>query len=221
MSGTRHTAGESTAAPEFVPQFSWVVLVASLGGMEAFSTVLSRLPSWFPVPVLVVQHRPQIAQPDPLAAVLSRRTHLPVRVAVDGVTAHQPGVTVVPGATAAAIDPSGLWRLRPTSKATGPGDVLLASAAYAGRTIAVILTDYQADGSRGCRSVKVGGGRVLVQDPSDARASGMPASAISTGCVDFVLPLQRIPAALLALTVAPGAAELFSVPIPPWARLTS
>ena len=47
----------------------------------------------------------------------------------------------------------------------------------------------------------------------------MPASAIATGCVDFVLPPHRLAAALIALTMAPGAAALLSVPAPHWAAL--
>jgi two-component system chemotaxis response regulator CheB len=49
----------------------------------------------------------------------------------------------------------------------------------------------------------------------------MPANAIATGCADFVLPPDRLTSALLALTTAPGAAELLAVPLPPWARLSS
>jgi len=201
--------------------FSSVVLVASLGGMDAFGAVVAGLPTWFAVPVVVVQHRPLTFQPDALAAALARRTGLTVRVAENGTTAHQPGVTVVPGSTAATIDAEGLWRLQRASPDLGAGDALLMSSAEVGRTIAVILTGYQADGSRGCRAVKTRGGRVLVQDPTGARAPSMPANAIATGCADFVLPLHRIPTALLALTTAPGAADLFTVPLPPWARLSS
>lgn len=47
----------------------------------------------------------------------------------------------------------------------------------------------------------------------------MPAHAIATGCVDFVLPPDRLAAAVLALTTAPGGAELLTVPVPPWACL--
>jgi two-component system chemotaxis response regulator CheB len=209
--------GHTTSTPDFAS----VVLVASLGGMEAFSTVLAGLPSWFPVPVVAVQHRPQTCEPDALVAVLARRTSLAVRVAKNGTSALQTGVSVVPGATAATIDADRNWRLESATRGVGTGDAVLKSFADAGPTIAVILTGYQADGSKGCRAVKIRGGRVLVQDPSGARAPGMPASAIATGCADFVLPLQRIPTALLALTTAPGAAELLIVPPPPWARLSS
>jgi two-component system, chemotaxis family, protein-glutamate methylesterase/glutaminase len=69
------------------------------------------------------------------------------------------------------------------------------------------------------RVVKQHGGRVLVQDPAAARAASMPSHAISTGCVDFVLPLERIASALVTLTMAPGGAELLSVPVAPWAQL--
>ena len=60
------------------------------------------------------------------------------------------------------------------------------------RLVAIILTGMQTDGAQGVRDVKRRGGRVLVQDPATARASGMPSAALATGCVDFVLPAARI-----------------------------
>ncbi|BCO47366.1 hypothetical protein MINTM002_30400 [Mycobacterium intracellulare] len=99
------------------------------------------------------------------------------------------------------------------------GDAVLTSSAALVPTVAVILTGRLADGANGCRAVKRNGGRVLVQDPATAEASSMPAHAIATGCVDFVLPPDRLAAAVLALTTAPGGAELLTVPVPPWACL--
>lgn len=213
MSAARHNG---------VPDFGRVVLVASLGGLEAFTTVLQGLPASFPVPVVVVQHRARTSEShDVLAAVLAHKINLPVRVAITGASAQQHGVTVIPGATRAIVDHANHWMLSRQCDEPRPGDALLTSSAAAAPTIAVILTGYQADGSDGCRAVKRQGGRVLVQDPSTAKAPGMPSSAISTGCVDFVLPLNRLSSALLALTTAPGAADLLTVPLPPWARLSS
>lgn len=74
------------------------------------------------------------------------------------------------------------------------------------------------DGAAGVRMVKRRGGRVLIQDPATARGGGMPAHAIGTGCVDFVLPLELI-APAPGRTMAPGGAELLSVPVAPWAQL--
>jgi two-component system, chemotaxis family, protein-glutamate methylesterase/glutaminase len=215
MFATRHSAPASELP------FGRVVLVASLGGMEAFIAVLAGLPANFPVPVVVVWHRARSRDGrDALASVLARRIALPVRVAEANGSADQPGVTVVPGATAARIDSAGRWVLV-DADGVGAGDAVLASSAEAGPTIAVVLTGNMRDGTEGARAVKRRGGRVLVQDPAAARAASMPSSAIATGCADFVLPLHRIAPALLALTVAPGAADLLAVALPSWARLSS
>lgn len=65
------------------------------------------------------------------------------------------------------------------------------------------------------RTVKAHGGRVLVQDPATALAPDMPTAALATGCCDFALPPGATADALTALVMAPGAAELFRVPVPP------
>jgi two-component system, chemotaxis family, protein-glutamate methylesterase/glutaminase len=212
MFATRHSG--------FASPFGRVVLVASLGGLQAFITVLAGLPAAFPVPIVVVQHRRRTSDGgDALAAVLDHKIGLPVRVAESGMPAQLPGVTVIPGATTATIEPTECWVLTDESHDRRPGDAVLASSAGTAATIAVILTGYLADGAEGCRVVKRLGGRVLVQDPATARAPSMPSNAIATGCADFVLPLERLSTALVALAVAPGAADLLTVPLPPWARL--
>jgi two-component system chemotaxis response regulator CheB len=47
----------------------------------------------------------------------------------------------------------------------------------------------------------------------------MPAAAIATGCVDLVLPTERIADALVSLTAWPGAASLLRSPLASWAVL--
>jgi two-component system chemotaxis response regulator CheB len=198
--------------------FGRVVIVASLGGIQAMTAVLSGLPATYPVPIAVVQHRRRTDTKDLLAPILARRTGLPTRVAEAGVAADQLGITVVPAETTTTIDESGRWVLADCPPDGEPGNALLTSSARSTPpTVAVVLTGSLADGADGCRAVKRGGGRVLAQDPATARASSMPANAIATGCADFVLPLERISSALLAFTTAPGAAELLAVPLPPWA----
>jgi two-component system chemotaxis response regulator CheB len=207
-----------------LPAFRFVVVVASLGGLPVLRAVAAGLPTGFPVPVLVVSHRTAGHCRDALAELLGRDAALPVRSATAGLFAWQPGITVVPGGQTATMTGELQLGLRATAPADGPGDTLLASAAAAARpdpVIAVILSGMLRDGAQGVRAVKRGGGRVLVQDPVTARAPGMPASAIATGCIDFILPPQRIAAALIALAMAPGGASLLTVPAPHWATLTS
>lgn len=195
-------------------------MVASLGGLEAVRVVLEALPAAFPAAVVVVQHGRCADDPARLTRLLSRVTPLPVRTARTGLAPAGPGVTVVPPGTEAVVDGRRLLRVG-VGNPVRAGDTLLTSLAGAfGRAaIGVVLTGMLHDGSEGVRAVKRAGGRVLVQDPTTARAAGMPSSAIATGCVDFVLPVHRLAAALVTMVMAPGGAELLAVPTPAWARL--
>jgi two-component system chemotaxis response regulator CheB len=202
------------------PAFEHVVIVGSHGSLSVLSALVSGLPAAFPVPLLVALHGLRSAEPGRLAWLLGKRTGLPARTAQPGMDASQPGVLVVPGGFTATIDP-GCGRVLLADGALG-GDALMTSAASAAApraVIAVVLSGMLRDGSDGVRAVKRHGGRVLAQDPSTARAPGMPSAAITTGCVDFVLSPARLAAALVALVMAPGGADLLSVPVPPWARL--
>jgi len=201
-------------------QFDLVVMVASLGGLGAVSSILTELPAAFSVPLLVVQHGRRSEQPDRLSCLLQRFTTLPVRTARLGQHVNAPGVTVIPGGATATVDETRRLSIADADALNG-GDALLSSAAavMGPAMIGVVLTGMLRDGTKGVQAIKRHGGRVLAQDPATARAASMPSSAIATGCVDFVLPLHRIATALVALTMAPGAAELFTVPTPPWASL--
>ena len=77
------------------------------------------------------------------------------------------------------------------------------AASYKDRSIAVVLSGTGSDGTMGVRAIKKMGGTVIAQDEKTAEFSGMPEAAIRTGSVDFVLPLEEIPAALVTL-VAKG-----------------
>lgn len=201
-------------------RFDLVVIVGSLGGLEAVATVLSELPRGFAPHVAVLLHGRRREAPDVLPLLLQRRTPLPVRTGESGAHLVGPGVTVVPRGRSAHIGPDYELTVGDADP-RGSGDALMSSAAEAGgrAVIGAVLTGMLADGAQGVRAIKSRGGRVLVQDPDSARAGGMPSAAIATGCIDFVLPLNRIAAGLVALAMAPGAAELLAVPTPSWARL--
>lgn len=199
------------------------MLVASLGGLSALATVLAGLPRSFPAGIVVAQHRALGSDDVAYAELLGRRCPLEVRVAACGEAVGLPGVAVIPASSVARLGPGLTLELTPRA-GLGPnlgGDELLRSAAaLAGRrAVGVVLTGRLSDGTEGVRAVKRSGGRVLVQDPSGARAAEMPSSAIATGCVDHVLPLDKIAAALVALVMAPGGAQLLAVPPPAWAHL--
>jgi two-component system chemotaxis response regulator CheB len=202
-----------------------VVAVASKGGLAAVSRLLEGLPASFEVPLLLVQHRTPSYPDDQYVAILQRHSPLPVQVARPG-AAVQTGVTLLASGALVTVDEELRYHSAeaPTASIRGRrGDALFTSAASAlgSAVIGLVLSGNLADGSEGARAIKRAGGRILAQEPGSTPAPSMPTSAIATGCVDHVLSISGIAAALVAFTMAFGAAELFAVPTPPWARLTA
>jgi len=80
-------------------------------------------------------------------------------------------------------------------------DVMFASVAdVAGpHAIGVILTGMGADGAEGMVKLKKAGGRNIAQDEQSCVVFGMPREAIRLGGPDQVLPLNKIPKAILSL----------------------
>ena len=185
--------------------FDIVVLAGSAGGLDALITVLSSLPSDFPVPVAVVLHRSSQG-PNLLADVLSRHTTLRVTQAKAGELLRPGTVYLAPSDLHLSVTPARTFALSGGGRQSyvlSSADPLFLSVArvYAERVVAVVLSGSGHDGAEGARAVGRGGGRVLVQDEATAQAFGMPAAAIATGEVDAILPLGAIGPALLQLAI--------------------
>ncbi len=181
-----------------------VGLVASAGGLDALSSVLTKLPADFPGAIVALQHlEPQ--RPSRLAEILGKRTALPVKLAEDGDTLSPGVVLVAPPARHTLVCPDGTVTLiwsgeRPPSRPSA--DLLLTSMAisFGARAVAVVLSGSGNDGTAGAAAVKRLGGVVVAQDRVTSQHFGMPGSAIgSDQIVDLVLPLERIGASLLEL----------------------
>ncbi len=193
-------------APPGVPReapYDLVAIVASTGGLKAMETILEALPEDFPIPIALVQHRSS-DEPNLLARVLSRHSKLTVKLADDG-EELQPGsvylavpqlhLIVNDNRTLSLVDGH---KIRHVLSAGNP---LFESAARAlgGRVVGVVLTGYDRDGTDGVQAIHRAGGVVLAQDRETSKAFGMPRSAIETGAVDAVLPIEAIGPALVLL----------------------
>jgi two-component system CheB/CheR fusion protein len=62
--------------------YDLVVVGASVGGIEALSTLVATLPAGFPPPIVVAQHLDP-TRTSHLCAILDRRSALPVRTVAD------------------------------------------------------------------------------------------------------------------------------------------
>ncbi|HEY4282985.1 MAG TPA: PAS domain S-box protein [Chthoniobacterales bacterium] len=69
--------------------------------------------------------------------------------------------------------------------------------AYGQRAVCVILSGTDSDGVIGLKHIRAQGGLTIAQDPSEAEFDSMPANAIGTGMVDWVLPVSQMPAKLM------------------------
>ncbi len=183
-------------------QYDIIAIGASAGGLRALSEVLSGLPSDLPVPILIVQHL------DPrhkslMAEILQRHCKIKVKEAVNDETIQNSIVYIAPPNKHMLVSDG---KIALTSSAfvhfTRPSiDLLFESVAadFGDRAIGVILTGTGKDGSMGIKAIKERGGTTIAQDEATSEHFGMPQAAISTGAIDFVLPLQDISPAIIAL----------------------
>ena len=167
---------------------------ASAGGFEAFSALLRHLPLDTGMGFVLVQHLdPQ--HESALTQLLARATSLPVREVTNNLRVAANHVYVIPPNTNLSIA-QGVLQLEPRGPTRTPQrsiDSFFESLAedQHERAIGVILSGTASDGTLGLEAIKAEGGITFAQDES-ARYDSMPRSAIAAGCVDFVLPPERI-----------------------------
>ncbi|NDQ55485.1 MAG: chemotaxis protein CheR [Acidipila sp.] len=175
--------------------FAVVAIGASAGGLEAFTQLLSALPNNTGMAFVLIQHLAPTHH-SLLSELLAKKTKMPVLEAKDGTTVEPNHVYVIPPNVNMGIQRR---RLQLTPRTDEPGlhvpvDFFMRSLAGArhGRSIGVVLSGTGSDGTRGLDAIKAEGGITFAQDEKSAKHSGMPQSAIASGCVDFVMPPDQI-----------------------------
>ncbi len=183
--------------PTGVP--SVLAIGVSTGGPAALDVLLPALPADFPLPVLIVQHMPEVFT-RLFAERLSQRCRLRASEASEG----------EPACTGAIYIARGNWHMEALAAARtggsvtlhlnqGPAenhcrpavDVLFRSVArvYGSGVLAVVLTGMGSDGLAGCRLIRQQGGSVLAQDQATSTVWGMPGAVAEAGLAHKVLPL--------------------------------
>ncbi len=200
----RQTNGRShvETPPTEKALFPLVAVGASAGGLEAFEQLFKNLPPTTHAAFVVISHL------DPkhtsmMTELISRFTRMAVREAADDVEVEPDHVYVIPPNKDLSIF-HGRLQLTEQDKSASPRmpiDFFLRSLAEdsGDRAVVVILSGTGSDGTLGLRTVQGAGGTVFAQDPIDARYDGMPRSAIRTGLVDYVLPVEEIARQLMVL----------------------
>ena len=168
---------------------------ASAGGVEAYTELIRHLPLDTGIGFVLVQHL------DPkhhsiLTELLARETAMPVQEVTNGVVLRPNHIFVIPPNTSLSISDHKL-RLGPREvdrHGHMPIDHFMRSLAeqHGNQAIGVVLSGSGSDGTLGLAEIQAQGGVTFAQDEASAKYDGMPRSAISAGCVDYVLPLKGI-----------------------------
>lgn len=171
----------------------------SAGALNAYKLLLDHLPADTGMAFVIISHM----NPDAfsqLAQILSRHTNMPARVASADMPIRANHVYVIPTNADLEVEQTKFKVTSPRSRRNAQIDLFFASIAdtFRDRAIGVVLSGYGGDGIAGCKQIKERGGITFAQDQT-AEVDGMPVSAQASGFVDFVLPPDKISAALLEI----------------------
>jgi two-component system chemotaxis response regulator CheB len=180
-----------------------VAIGASTGGTEALKELLTSLPADFPG-IVIVQHMPE-AFTRQFAARLDSLCKIRVKEAKDGDLVLIGHALLAPGGHHMAVVRRGtecavhVYRGERVNRHLPSVDVLFSSCARSmgKNALGVLLTGMGADGAKGMLEMKQAAAFNIAQDESTSVVFGMPREAILLNAVDQVLPLDRIPNALL------------------------
>lgn len=180
-----------------------IVIGASYGGIDALTYLMSYLSDKINIPVVVVQHI-KYSEHSNLAMLLSQHANKTVKEADERETIQNNTIYIAPAGYHLYIEEKKQFALSMDNlvQFSRPSiDVLFESAAnaYQNKTIAILLTGANNDGAMGMLAVHKKGGITIAQEPKDAQMATMPQSAIDLFNVDYIEPLERIPACLTAI----------------------
>jgi two-component system chemotaxis response regulator CheB len=181
------------------PRIEIVAIGTSTGGPNALAEVLPRIPTGFPVPIVVVQHMPPIFT-RLLAERLASRSSIPVEEGSAGVILKPGHTWIAPGNFHMKVVRGGLdWRLNlnqgPQENSCRPAvDVLFRSvaAAYGANVLGVVMTGMGSDGVLGAQDIRDAGGDVIIQDEASSVVWGMPGLVQASGLADAAYPLDHL-----------------------------
>ncbi len=209
-SSTSNHEGErvkSTARKRTAKASPFIVGIgASAGGLEAFTQILGALPEDTGMAFVMVQHL-EPGHDSILTKLLTKTTDIPVQEIRDRVRVEPNHVYVIPANADLSLRDGRLHIVG--RKATAghhlPIDHFFESLAETQgfRAIGVILSGTGSDGTAGLRAIKAKGGVTFAQQPESAKFDGMPRSAIAAGCVDLVMPPERIAGELARISRNP------------------
>ncbi len=186
-----------TVQPIFI-----VGIGGSAGALNAYRTLLAAMPPDTGFAFVIISHMLPNAH-SMLAKILQRHTQMSVTVAAEAFPIFANNVYVIPPDSDLTMENYRFKVITPRIRRNKQVDLFFISLADAMgvRAVGIVLSGYDGDGTEGCRRIKAKGGTTFAQDMS-AEVDSMPLHVQAAGLVDFVLPLNNIPAKLVILAAA-------------------
>jgi two-component system CheB/CheR fusion protein len=187
---------EQTEKPRGKKSFPIVGIGASAGGLEALEIFFAHMPTGVDMAFVVIQHlSPQ--HKSILGDILKKDTSMKVVEVQDGMSIVPNCIYLNPPDKEVSIF-NGIFHLvepDESRKIRLPIDYFFRSLAeeQADKAICIILSGTGSDGTLGLEAVKGVGGLTMAQAEQQAKYPGMPRSAVDTGMVDMVLPVEKMP----------------------------
>ncbi len=217
-------AGES-APPADTPEplhdtpigFPIVGIGSSAGGLEALEGLISPMPSDTNIAFVIIQHlAPQ--HKSIMRSLLQKYTEMQVFEVEDGMPVEPNCIYLNPPNKNVVIMNRTL-QLMELVKAHGvdlPIDYFFRSLSedQNEKAICIVLSGTGTDGTLGLKAIKGAGGMAMVQQEQQAKYAGMPGSAINTGMVDYILPVETMPAELIKYVQHPYIEGVTRVGVP-------
>jgi two-component system chemotaxis response regulator CheB len=203
------TPARVTLAAPRTGRVELIAIGVSTGGPAALGELLPKLPANFPVPIILVQHMPALFT-RMLAERLASQCKVRVEEARSGQTPEPGLVLIAPGDFHMVMKREvGAPRLTlnqgPAENGCRPAvDPMFKSVAeiYGDRVLGLILTGMGVDGLRGAEAIRSKGGRIWAQDEQTSVVWGMAGAVTRAGLAEQVLPLAKLPEALVEATRA-------------------
>jgi len=194
MAATAMATRPRTRASSGPKSFPIVCVGGSAGGLDAYIRLLKNLPADLGVAIVIVNHI--TVMPTQLHTILPTCTAMPVELITQRLSIEPNRVFIIPANRELHVV-DGEFHLMPISKPRGWPDVITVflrslTACWDGPLVAVIVSGYDGDGAAALCGIKEVGGITIAQKLSTASQPDMPASAIATGCIDFVLSPEEI-----------------------------
>ncbi len=170
---------------------------ASAGGLHAFQHFFSKTPADSGMAFVLVPHL-DAHHKSAMVELLRSYTRMPVVEIADRARVEPDHVYVIPPNATLSIAHGTLHTMTPRSRGMTIDDFFGSLARDQGENaIGVVLSGSGSDGTVGLKAIKEAGGLTFAQAAESSAFDSMPRSAAASGSVDFILPVEDLPARLV------------------------